>query len=154
MEVAQGDSVSMPFLRQAVLARVNNVVPKTKENILISDANIAAAADAAAAAARSSASAKKKDDQKDKSEPIAASKLFPQANVFPPIGRRSSRHAQKEDDKPKQKVELTISSSEDEAPEKQQFDEEGEKLKKNLANKIFGYLARCEAKFCTTTLKN
>ena len=26
-------------------------------------------------------------------------------------------------------------------------------LKKNLANKIFGYLARCEGKFCTTTLK-
>ena len=25
-------------------------------------------------------------------------------------------------------------------------------LKKNLANKIFGYLARCEGKFCTTTL--
>ena len=27
-------------------------------------------------------------------------------------------------------------------------------LKKNFANKIFGYLARCEGKFCTTTLKN
>ena len=27
-------------------------------------------------------------------------------------------------------------------------------LKKKLASKIFGYLARCEAKFCTTTLKN
>ena len=26
-------------------------------------------------------------------------------------------------------------------------------LKKNLANKIFGYLARCEGKFCTTALK-
>ena len=26
-------------------------------------------------------------------------------------------------------------------------------LKKNLANKIFGYLTRCEGKFCTTTLK-
>ena len=32
-------------------------------------------------------------------------------------------------------------------------DEGYDKLKKKLANKIFGYLARCEGKFGTTTLK-
>ena len=35
-----------------------------------------------------------------------------------------------------------------------EFQDSVEQLKKNLANKIFGYLARCEGKFCTTTPKN
>ena len=29
-----------------------------------------------------------------------------------------------------------------------------QELKKKLANTIFGYLATCEGKFCTTTLQN